>query len=43
MLIRGLPLVADKDHDTLVITGRLYDSLHKYARVRLLTGREPAA
>lgn len=42
VLIRGLTLVADNDHETLTITDRLYDGLYEYTRRRLLTGREPA-
>ncbi len=41
-LIRGLTLTGDSDHDTLAITGRLFDGLYEYTRRQLMIGRPPA-
>ena len=42
VLIRGLTLTSESDHDTLAITGRLFDGLYEYTRRQLMTGRPPA-
>jgi hypothetical protein len=42
ILIRGLTLTSSSDHDTLAITGKLFDGLYEYTRRRLMTGRPPA-
>ena len=39
MLIRGLTLTSGSDHDTLAITGRLFDGLYEHTRRQLMTGR----
>jgi len=42
VLIRGLTLISDSDHDTLATTGRLFDGLYEHTRRQLMTGRPPA-
>jgi hypothetical protein len=42
VLIRGLTLTSDSDHDTLAITARLFDGLYEHTRRHLMTGRPPA-
>ena len=42
VLIRGLTLTSDSDHDTLTVTGRLFDGLYEYTRRQLISGRPPA-
>jgi hypothetical protein len=42
VLIRGLTLTSESDHDTLAITGRLFDGLYEHTRRQLMTGRPPA-
>jgi len=42
VLIRGLTLTSGSDHDTLAITGRLFDGLYEHTRRQLITGRPPA-
>jgi hypothetical protein len=42
VLIRGLTLTSRSDHDTLVITDRLFDGLYEHTRRQLMTGRPPA-
>jgi hypothetical protein len=42
VLIRGLTLTSGSDHDTLAITGRLFDGLYEHTRRQLMTGRPPA-
>jgi len=42
ILIRGLTLTSESDHDTLAITRRLFDALYEHTRQQLLTGRPPA-
>jgi hypothetical protein len=42
ILIRGLTLTSGSDHDTLTITGRLFDGLYEHTRRQLITGRPPA-
>jgi hypothetical protein len=39
---RGLTLTSGSDHDTLAITGRLFDGLYEHTRRQLMTGRPPA-
>jgi hypothetical protein len=41
VLIRGLTLTSESDHDTLAITGRLFDGLYEHTRRQLMTGRSP--
>lgn len=41
-VIRGLTLTSGSDHDTLAITGRLFDGLYEYTRRQMMTGRPPA-
>jgi len=43
VLIRGLTITADNDHDTLTITDRIFEGLYQHIRQRLLTGRQPAS
>jgi hypothetical protein len=42
VLIRGLTLTSGSDHDTLAITGPLFDGLYEHTRRQLITGRPPA-
>jgi hypothetical protein len=42
VLIRGLTLTGTSDHDTLAITGKLFDGLYEHTRRQLITGRPPA-
>ena len=42
VLIRGLTLTSSSDHDTLAITGKLFDGLYEHTRRQLITGRRPA-
>ena len=42
VLIRGLTLTSGSDHDTLTVTGRLFDGLYEHTRRELMTGRSPA-
>jgi hypothetical protein len=42
VLIRGLTLTSDSDHDTLEVTDRLFDGLYEHTRRQLMTGRRPA-
>ena len=42
VLIRGLTLTSGSDHDTLLVTGRLFDGLYEHTRRQLMTGRPPA-
>jgi len=42
VLIRGLTLTSGSDHDTLTVTGRLFDGLYEHTRRQLMTGRPPA-
>ena len=42
VLIRGLTLTSESDHDTLAITDRLFDGLYEHTRRGLITGRPPA-
>jgi len=42
VLIRSLTLTSGSDHDTLAITGRLFDGLYEHTRRQLMTGRPPA-
>ena len=42
VLIRGLTLTSESDHDTLAITDRLFDGLYEHTRRKLMTGRPPA-
>jgi len=42
VLIRGLTLTSESDHDTLAITDRLFDGLYEHTRRQLMTGRPPA-
>ena len=42
ILIRGLALTSGSDHDTLAITGPLFDGLYEHTRRQLITGRPPA-
>jgi hypothetical protein len=42
VLIRGLTLTSGSDHDTLAITGRLFDGLYEHTRRQLMTGRPPS-
>jgi hypothetical protein len=42
ILIRGLTLTSQSDHDTLATTGPLFDGLYEHTRRQLLTGRPPA-
>jgi hypothetical protein len=42
VLIRGLTLTSDSDHDTLEVTHRLFDGLYEHTRRQLMTGRPPA-
>ena len=42
VLIRGLTLTSGSDHDTLVITDKLFDGLYEHTRRQLMTGRPPA-
>jgi hypothetical protein len=41
VVMRGLSMVCD-DHESLVITGPLFDGLYEFFRRRLLLGREPS-
>jgi hypothetical protein len=41
-IIRGVSLNSDSDHDTLVITDRLFDGLYEHVRRQLLSDRPPA-
>jgi hypothetical protein len=41
-LMRGLTLTSGSDHDTLTVTGRLFDGLYEYTRRQLMTRRSPA-
>ena len=42
VLIRGLTLTSESDHDTLAITDRIFDGLYEHTRRQLMTGRPPA-
>ncbi len=42
VLVRGLTLTSESDHDTLAITDRLFDGLYEHTRRQLMTGRPPA-
>jgi len=42
ILIRGLTMTGGSDHDTLVITDRLFDGLYEHTRRQLIIGRPPA-
>ena len=42
VVIRGLTLTSGSDHDTLGVTGKLFDGLYEHTRRQLLTGRPPA-
>jgi hypothetical protein len=42
VVIRGLTLTSGSDHDTLAVTGRLFDGLYEHTRRQLITGRPPA-
>ena len=42
VLIRGLTLTSESDHDTLAVTDRLFDGLYEHTRRQLMTGRPPA-
>ena len=42
VLIRGLTLTSGSDHDTLTVTGLLFDGLYEQTRRQLMTGRPPA-
>ena len=42
VLIRGLTLTSGSDHDTLAVTGKLFDGLYEHTRRQLMTGRPPA-
>jgi hypothetical protein len=42
VLIRGLTLTSNSDHDTLTLTDRLFDGLYEHTRRQLMTGRPPA-
>jgi len=42
VLIRGLTMTSSSDHDTLTITGRLFDGLYEHTRRQLMTGHPPA-
>jgi hypothetical protein len=42
VLIRGLTLASESDHDTLAITDQLFDGLCEHTRRQLMTGRPPA-
>jgi len=42
VLIRGLTLTSESDHNTLAITDRLFDGLYEHTRRQLITGRPPA-
>src|SRR5260370_77373 len=42
VLIRGLTLTSDSDHDTLTVTHPLFHRLYEHTRRPLLTGRPPA-
>jgi hypothetical protein len=35
-------LTSGSDHDTLTVTGRLFDGLYEHTRRQLMTGRPPA-
>jgi hypothetical protein len=39
VLIRGLTLTSESDHDTLAITSRLFDGLYEHTRRQLMAGR----
>jgi hypothetical protein len=39
---RALTLTSGSDHDTLTVTGRLFDGLYEHTRRQLMTGRPPA-
>ena len=42
VLIRGLTLTSQSDHDTLTITHKLFDGLYEHTRRQIMTGRPPA-
>jgi hypothetical protein len=42
VLIRGLTLTSGSDHDTLTVTGLLFDGLYEHTRRQLMTGRPSA-
>jgi len=42
VLIRGLTLTSGSDHDTLLVTDRLFDGLYEHTRRQLMTARPPA-
>jgi len=42
VLIRGLSMTSDSDHDTLTTTDKLFDGLYEHTRQQLITGRPPA-
>jgi hypothetical protein len=41
VLIRGVSLINDTDHDTLAVTDRLFDGLYEHIRRHMLSGRPP--
>jgi hypothetical protein len=41
VLIRGLTLTSSSDHETLTVTGRLFDGLYEHTRRQLIAGRPP--
>jgi hypothetical protein len=42
VIIRGLTLTSQNDHDTLAVTDRLFDGLYEHTRRQLMTGRPPS-
>src|SRR5215472_6111915 len=42
VLIRGLTLTGESDHDTLTITDQLFDGLYEHTRRQLMTARPPS-
>ena len=42
VLIRGLTLTSESNHNTLAITDQLFDGLYEHTRRGLITGRPPA-